>query len=191
MAGFPVDLSDYAKVEIEEEANARPIERTKPKFPSFGPADGTGRTWHEYFTELRGLDRVDESDTDGDEPGDDLFGTFAEVVITTPGHEVESGWPRTIATWRNRLLAHGWQVKVGNSVAKHPDSYYKNGKLKKPAHEEQQWWVNAAKPDRYITISYNYENGKPVGNRTTRRVRGILKSFSDAEMQDAIEAEDE
>ena len=111
-----------------------------------------------------------------------------EVVITVPAHEVESGWPGVITTWRNRLLANDWQVKVGSATSQNPDTYWQNGNLRKAAHEGQMWWINAAKPGRYITISYYYEAGKNV--RTSRTIRGILRLLSDAEMRDAVEADD-
>ena len=34
-----------------EDIEYRPIHRTKPKYPTYGPGDG--RSWHEYFNELR------------------------------------------------------------------------------------------------------------------------------------------
>jgi hypothetical protein len=162
---------------------------------SFGPSDGTGRTWNEYLADEEEARRVrlrlsrmasspDVTDVDysDDEP-------IPAITRTVPAREVDSGWPSTINTWRNRLLANDWKVKVGFAEAHHEDLYYKNGSLRKPAHDEQMWWINAAKPGRYVTISYGYANGKNI--MTARTIRGQQRLVSDAEMKDAVEAEDD
>lgn len=124
---------------------------------------------------------------DSDESGTDLF---SSVVVTSPAREVESGWPSVLNTWRNRLLANDWQVKVGTATSFWPTTYAKNGNVKRAEHEVVVWWINAAKPKRYITIAYETVDGKIVPNRTTRMIRGIMRLLSDAEMKDAVEAED-
>lgn len=163
---------------------------------SRGPDDGTGRTWGEYLLDeeakrkvaLRASRYAHTVDTELPDSDDE---PVAQVTITTPGHEVESGWPKVLSTWITRLRANGWEFKVGFSEARHEDLFYKNGNLRKAAHDEQQWWINATKLGRYITISYNYENGKNVSTRTTRLIRGVLGLQSDAAMKEAIEVEDE
>lgn len=156
-------------------------------YPTFGPEDGTGRDWHQYFRDLKGRDVARDADDDDD----DLDGTFAGVVVTVPAHEVESGWPSVLGTWRNRLLANGWQFKIGSATSFWPTTYAKNGNVKKAEHTVVVWWINAAKPGRYLTIAYETVDGKVVPNRTSRQIRGIYRKISDAEMKDAIEAEDD
>lgn len=163
------------------------MERTKPNYQTFGPADGTGRTWHDYFREAKGRDVVVDP---VDEPDDDLLESFAGVTITVPAHEVTEGWPRALGTWRNRLLANGWEVKVGTAETNWPTTYAKNGNVKKKEHDVVVWWLNGAKPGRYVTIAYEFVNGTAVGNHTTRMIRGQYRLLSDAEMKDAVEADD-
>lgn len=164
-------------------------ERTKPPYPTYGPAERPGVSWEQYFAEYqarrRPVDPVDDDDTDGD-------GVPGAITITQPATEVrDGGWPKGITTWRNRLLAAGWEVKVGYCAADVAETYTKAGTVKKKAHEESQWWINSVKDGRYLTISYVFDNGKPVGGRTSRRMRGQDKNLSDAWLQEIIMSEDE
>lgn len=156
-------------------------ERSKPLYPTEGPGDG--RTWHEYFNDLKARDEPDDP-VDGD---GDLAGT---ITITTPAHEVADGSPipRALVTWRNRLLANDWRFKVGHSVAHHSDSYYLNGNLKAAAHDEHQWWINAINGNTYVTISYNVVDGQVKSSRTILQVVGRSRNLSNKEMQELIES---
>lgn len=139
-----------------------------------------GRSWAEYFKGIR------QSVVPASEPADDTEPGPAAITITTPAEEVDSGWPTALGTWRKRALENGWEVKVGHSVAHHGDRYYLNGNLAKAAHEEEQWWLNAVKGTRYVTISYCIVDGKSQSNLTYRGLRGGWKNLSDAEMKEVI-----
>jgi hypothetical protein len=155
------------------------------EYATFGPEDGTGRSWNDYFRAIKGRPDPDaEPADDGDD--DDLSGS---VTVTIQAHELSDGWPQSINTWRNRLLANSWTVKVGHCKAVWDDQYYKNGNLKKLAHEEEQYWVDAVRGDKYVTISYNYVDGKVQGQRTFRQVKSEwFRKYSDKEMQELIKS---
>ncbi len=156
--------------------------RSKPLYPTEGPGDG--RTWHEFFEDLR---KPVEDPADPVDGGDDLAGA---IVITLPATEVPDGQPipRALATWRNRLLANDWTFKVGHSVAHHNISYHLNGNVKAPEHDEHQWWINAKNGNSYITISYNIVDGASKPNRTVLRVHGSPRNPSAKELQEFIES---
>jgi hypothetical protein len=160
-------------------------ERTTPDYPTFGPEDGTGRSWGDYFSELKGRTAVAEPIAESDDDAPDDLGA---VTIIQPAKEIESGWPSVINTWRNRLLANDWHVKVGHSIAHWGDQRYKNGNLKKAEHEEEQYWINAVKGSEYVTISYNVESGKTNSTRTVRRALTVPHSLSDAELRELVTA---
>lgn len=156
-------------------------DRSKPLYPTEGPGDG--RTWHEYFEDLKPRE-ADDSDVDDGSP------VPGSITVTTPAHEVAEGEPipRALVTWRNRLLANGWRFKIGHSVAFHEDSYYLNGNLRAAAHEEHQWWINAINGNTYITISYNVVDGKVNSARTILKTSSSIKRMLANEMQELIES---
>lgn len=157
--------------------------RSKPLHPTEGPGDG--RTWHEFFRTIR-EDRI--AAAAGPDPDsiddDDLPGT---ITITEPPHEYTEKLPQGLSTWRNRLLANDYEVKVGRSVAWHADTFWKSGKLRKGAHSESQIWINAWDGVRYVTVSYNFIDGKTVSQNTVRKVSGIGHNLSDAELRELVE----
>jgi hypothetical protein len=162
-------------------------ERTEPKHKTFGPADGTGRDWHQYFEDNRAASRVVAPDPDDD---DDLP---EPITVTTPAHEVDESalkgnCPRALLTWRNRLLANDFLVKVGHSIAWHEETFYKNGNPNQPEHEEHQWWINALKDGQYITISYNVVDGAANSTRTVRKLNSEMRNYGDAELKELVEA---
>lgn len=169
-----------------------PNERSKPPFPTEGPAYRPGFTWHEYFTEKRSEFKPPDPDpADDPDAGDDLP---EPITITIRATEVPDKWfsagaPRALITWRNRLLANDWEIKQGACQSWHEDRYYKNGKLDAPAHWEELWWVNAVKDGKYITVTYNIRNGAVYSARTSRTVRGEMRLYGDAEFKEMVENE--
>jgi hypothetical protein len=166
--------------------------RTKPRYQTFGPADGTGRTWHDYFNDLKGrtVEPVAPEPDDTDE-----VESLGNVIITIPGQEIPEKWfnlgaPRALLTWRNRLLANDWEFKCGASQARNETTYYKNGNVNQPAHWEEMWWINAIKDGEYVTISYNLRDGKVYSARTSRTMRSRWGLLGDKEMKELVEAED-
>lgn len=156
--------------------------RSKPLYPTEGPGDG--RDWHEFFEAIHVPRVAPDDDVSGD---DDLAGA---ITITTPAEEVPDGSPipRALTTWRNRLLANDWTFKIGHSVAHHDVSYWQNGNLRAPEHDEEQWWINAKNGNTYITISYNVVDGAVKSARTALQVRGHIGNMSAKQMQEFIES---
>lgn len=167
--------------------------RTKPRYQTFGPADGTGRTWHEYFTDYRtALGHTVDPDPEPDDT--DEVEPVGTITITIPATEVPEKWfnigaPQALRTWRNRLLANDWTFKCGACQAWNDTTYYKNGNVNQPAHWEEIWWINAIKDGKYLTISYNIRGDKVYSARTMRQVRGELAALSDKAMKEMIEGE--
>jgi hypothetical protein len=159
----------------------------------FGPADGTGRTWDDVLRENKEADaqrrKAKLLGRDPDDVSDDEVRAEPVPEVFIAAHEVESGWPSVITTWRNRLLANDWKFKVGHSAAHNPDTYWQNGNLRKAAHDVHMWWINAIKDGRYITISYALIDGKTAWS--SRTVRGVMKLQSDAYMREIVESSDE
>jgi hypothetical protein len=169
-----------------------PTDRSKPLFPTYGPDDGSGRDWHQYFTELKRsshveVDPADDADSDSvSEP----------ITVVIPATEVPEDWfnvgaPQSLRTWRNRLLANDWTYKCGASQAWHDDRYYLNGNLDSPAHFEEVWWINAIKDGVYITISFTLRGDKVYSAHTARRVRGEMKNYGDKEFKAIVEGTDD
>lgn len=167
-----------------------PTERSKPLFPTYGPEDGSGRDWHQYFTELKRGNHVEVASSD-DGDSDDLP---ESITVVIPATEVPENWfnigaPQSLRTWRNRLLANDWTFKCGASQAWHEDKYYKNGNLDQPAHFEEVWWINAIKDGKYITISFTLRDGKVYSARTSRTVRGEMRLYGDKEFKEMVESD--
>lgn len=157
------------------------------KYTGFGPADGTGRDWHQFFEDVRAA-------RPGVAPGPDVSDDddpVEPITITTPAHEVDpdslkaAGAPGALTTWRNRLLANDWRYKVGHAAADHADTFNKNGTVKKEAHHTDTWWINAIKGGTYITITYTIVEGKTA--RSSRTVRGEMRLYGDKEMKELVE----
>lgn len=163
-------------------------ERTKPRFPTYGPEDGSGRDWHQYFVDIKGREVEPEPESD---PGDD-DPPVESITIVIPATEVPEKWfnigaPQGLRTWRNRLLANDWQFKLGAAQSWHETTYYKNGNLNSPAHFEEVWWINAVNGSDYLTISYNVRGGAVYSANTARILRGSFKLMSDAETKELVE----
>ena len=168
--------------------------RTVPQFRSTSP---DGEDWETYFRRMHNEGKINnahrpETEPDPDDSDDDLP---EPVVITTPAHEVldESELrqiPRGLKTWRNRLIANDWETKVGHCVAWCETSYYGNGNVRAEEHEEEQWWINAVKDGKYLTISYNLRNGETYGANTVRKLSGVGRNIGDKELKEMVETND-
>ena len=97
-------------------------DRTKPKFATNGPSEGV--TWRDYFTALRPTRAgVDEAPSEAQEPAErpDLIEPprylTPEEIAALPSR----GTPAQVC---KRLLSHGWDVRVQQSVVHMPPVRY-------------------------------------------------------------------
>jgi hypothetical protein len=144
---------------------------------------------------IKTKDIEDEGVFDLPQPGganlDDsvLESDFSYIHVTTPGHEIHEGWPKVITTWRNRLLASDWLVKVGLSESHFDEQLHKNGNVKKAEHDVKTYWLNGLKGSQYVTILYDFDAETGDTIRTSRTVRHVERLLGDKEMQAVIKGD--
>lgn len=161
-----------------------------PHLPSRpGPEHMPDKTWSEYYAWLRDRDGdtappVGDSDAESDAPEE----PEAAIVITVPAHEIEEGWPTALGTWRKRLIAGGWDLKVGHASAEVADVWLVDGSaIRYPGWTCDTYWINAVLGDDYLTIGYTLKNGASLSNRTLRHsAKYWWRKWSDKEMQDYV-----
>ena len=149
-----------------------------------GPAHMPDKTWSEYYAELRDHDGDTVADVaDGEDDAEE-----APIEVTVPAHEIEEGWPSSIGTWRKRLIAGGWDLKVGHSQAEIADVWRKDGSaIRYPAWTCDTFWIDAVRDDDYVTIAYTFKDGKSQSARTLRHSRKLwYKKFGDKQMQEYV-----
>ena len=163
-----------------EDIEYRPIHRTKPKYPTYGPGDG--RSWHEYFNELRaqGGEGADQSEEDDSE---------YEVTVTRAAEEFDEPI-NALATYVKLLHANGWRLaNLGHAFAFAKGKPFKTGANEgkpRPDQEIETQWVYAERNGDRIAVSYTIVNGKVRGNATARRMNG--SAYADAELKARIKA---
>lgn len=111
-------LDEPVEEDLDEEPR-RPLHRTAPLYPTFGPQDGTGRDWRQFFDDLRAQHREPEVDEDDE--------VAVEPIVLDPFRLVDyssgKGTPGSLA---RRLAKQGWDARVGESVALMPEVRYVN-----------------------------------------------------------------
>lgn len=97
--------------------------RTKPLYPTFGPAWLPGVSWHEYMTQMRRAAQPVETEEEVEsEP---------EIEVLVPGRELTADEIASLnpksrpAQIAKRLKSQGWTVRVKRSLVHVPAVLYK------------------------------------------------------------------
>lgn len=150
--------------------------RTINPYLTYGPGDG--RSWNEFFREVKGKavsDEVEDDEVEG------------EVIITQPAEEFDDPCGPLAAYvklanrngWTIHTLAHALSVKKGVPFKTGPRA----GEPRPDSHTDLQW-VFLEKPGNRAVIAYVITNDKVVSAATYRSHNGTR--LSDAEMKEVI-----
>lgn len=139
-----VDLEFQEDVEFEREIVAPKYERTPPEFPTEGPGDG--RTWHEFFVQIREAREAGE-----------LVVPRMETTITRPAYDIAPAdlkrAPSQIRTYLKLALDNEWDVLVRAADSHRSQGYYlsrtheKYGEPRSDQKPEDRtlWWIVGTK----------------------------------------------
>jgi hypothetical protein len=134
-----IPVAFVPEIEIEErEVVLASVQRTAPRFPTYGPGDG--RDWHQYFVDLKASAQPAEEE---EEPE-------ATVAITTPAYDLSVNESAALnarsapAQLVKRLRTAGWEVTVRRSVADVAAVLYLNDSDEDAAEEHRKGDVRYA-----------------------------------------------
>lgn len=112
-------IPEFFEEPEESDVTIASLQRTKPLYPTFGPGDG--RSWHDYFTQMRDARKIPEAEES--EP--------ARPVILDPWHRLED--PASALSARSaagqlykRLSGAGWDVIAAQGRVRMPATLYVN-----------------------------------------------------------------
>lgn len=167
---------------IDTDAPPYPVDetgRTINPFRTEGPGDG--RTWNQFFREVKGKSQPEPVD---DEETEEVEG---EIIITQPAEEFDEPCGPLAsyvslgakAGWSIHTLAHALSFQKGMPFK----SGAKAGQVRPDRSTDLQWLFLEKGSDRAV-IAYVITNGKAVSTSTHRSFNGIR--LSDAEMKEKI-----
>lgn len=182
---------------------ASKYERTTPPYATYGPSDG--RSWHEYFVDLKAMYRgevIETIDEDGIryvtavEPKSEDDGEAGVPQVTVPMHKITlSGeWvaPGAVATLCKLLQKTGWQWDLYHSQS------FTEGKIYGPTAQKagqkrddkytDVFLVRASRNKRTVVVSYHSVDGKATCN--VRMLDGWLEAVSDKAMKEVINSDE-
>lgn len=161
--------------------HTQPSTRSTNPYATYGPGDG--RSWHEYFVDLRASDRADEEEAEVDpEP---------TVLITARNADPEMYQDMALAGLKKLADDNDWETKIGYSKSFAEGSVTKSGDnigVKKDDVIREQLWLLARKQGKgTIKVYYIRRNGK-AWTRDGGFVRGVAHIYGDKEMKELIKS---
>lgn len=178
-------------------------ERTTPPYATYGPSDG--RSWHEYFVDLKAMYRgevIETVDEDGIryvtavEPKSEDDGEAGIPQVTIPMKIVSdlatSNAPGAVLTLCKSLVKNGWKWKLYHSQS------FTEGKVYGPTAQKagqkrddkyiDVFLVRAYRGKRTLVVSYHSADGKATCN--VRMMDGKLEAVSDKAMKEVINSDE-
>ena len=170
--------ADLAPHKKEAPKVAFSAKRTKLPYPSVAP---DGRTWEEYFREMRNERMSSEAEAEAEDEGE-------KITVTKPAEFVKSGWPRALTPWVKLLTTHGWQFAVGNAHATVAPVWYtdRSRGIRHPERKVETWWIDAVRGSIRVRMSWSYRGGKIDSARSGKTSNDKFGRYSDAEMKELI-----
>lgn len=162
-------------------------ERTPNPYATFGPDNGTGESWRDFFRRVKGRG-IESEPVEEDQDEDD---SERAVRITIPAEPIDK-YPRALAPYVGLLIDNGWEiVGSGHSGAIHEPVMLKDGSaVRFSEHFEEQYWINAVRNrGEGVTISVNYRDGKAQSPKHARTVYGRIGNLTDKEIKEVITSE--